>query len=410
MTAMITMPNDFISLSLSHSFYLSIHLSISFFVCASCRVQILSNRNIASALVNYQNGAFMAPQSSQPTVPSVPIPRNSQPPAPMSSQQLQPNQSMLCNGNYRPNVINSDQNYAKKSYNYMASPNYLQYENTYQKYKNIYHSKDVSNFRDGNGGPSNENAAAQHQMYNYHRRDYTDDDTEVDLDADRRVTRENKTNNIAMQQTLSSDDEGGFRRDVPIGKNQFNFTAAGGSNVVNNMNGNNANSINYSTKEVEPLLQTGNYNQYQMEPKVSVNGQFWLHSSIHSFPVLFFAQIMQGSAQMRYEAPHYACPGAMIPMQNIQSPYGPSHPEKHLNNNYHQQQQHQIYQQHRNVPTPSVRPYMKPLPKLPPNIGKSKSHSLRIHMKFKWKFPFFRRGSRTIIHWRHKLATVFAKP
>lgn len=151
----------------------------------------------------------------------------------------------------------------------MASPNYLQYENTYQKYKNIYHSKDVSNFRDaGNGGPSNDNVTAQpQQMYNYHRRDYTDDDdTEEDLDADRRMMRENKTNNIAMHQTMSSDDEGGFRRDVPLGKNQFNFTAAGGSSNVNNVNGN---SINYSTKEVEPLLHTANYSQYQMEPKVS---------------------------------------------------------------------------------------------------------------------------------------------
>lgn len=181
----------------------------------------------------------------------------------MSSQQL-------CNGNYRPNVISSDQNYAKKSYNYMASPNYLQYENTYQKYKNIYHSEDVSNFRDaGNGGPSNDNVtvAQPQQMYNYHRRDYTDDDdTEEDLDADRRMMRENKTNNIAMHQTMSSDDEGGFRRDVPLGKNQFNFTAVGGSSNVNNVNGN---SINYSTKEVEPLLHTANYSQYQMEPKVS---------------------------------------------------------------------------------------------------------------------------------------------
>lgn len=225
------------------------------------------HRHSASALLNYQNGAFIAQQPQSAAVPSVPTPRSSQPPASISSQQLQPNQSMLCSGNYRPNVINSDQNYAKKSYNYMASPNYLQYENTYQKYKNIYHSKDVSNFRDGNGGPSNDSAAAQHQMYNYHRRDYTDDDTEEDLDADRR--RETKANNIAMQQTLSSDDEGGFRRDAPLGKNQFNYTAAGGSSNVNNMNGNNANSINYSTKEIEPLLQTGNYNQYQMEPKVS---------------------------------------------------------------------------------------------------------------------------------------------
>lgn len=234
--------------------------------------------------MNYPNGAFMAQQAPSTTVPSVPTPRSAQPPASISSQQLQPNQSMLCNGNYRPNVISSDQNYAKKSYNYMASPNYLQYENTYQKYKNIYHNKDVSNFRDGsNGGPSNENAAAvaSQQMYNYHRRDYTDDDTEEDLDIDARAMRENKTNNIALQQTLSSDDEGGFRRDAPIGKNQFNYTAAAASNV-NNMNGNNANSISYGAKENEPLLQTGSYAQYQMEPKVSVRNAprpcFSLHS------------------------------------------------------------------------------------------------------------------------------------
>lgn len=322
----------------------------------------------------------MAQQAPSTAVPSVPTPRSSQPPASISSHQLQPNQSMLCNGNYRPNVINSDQNYAKKSYNYMASPNYLQYENTYQKYKNIYHNKDVSNFRDGNGGPSNDSAAPSHQMYNYHRRDYTDDDTEEDLDTDGRVAHENKTNNIAMQQTLSSDDEGGFRRDVPIGKNQFNYTAAGGggggggSSNVNNINGNIVNSINYSTKENEPLLQTGNYNQYQMEPKVSQSRSRSRPCQYSLTPSIFRPQIMQSSAQMRYEAPHYACPGPMIPMKNIQpSSYVPSvHQDKHLNNNsYHQQPQpHQIYQQHRNVPVPSIRPYMKPLPKLPPNIGK----------------------------------------
>lgn len=212
----------------------------------------------------------MAQQPQSAALPSVPTPRNSQPSPSISSQHLQPNQPMLCNGNYRPNVINSEQNYAKKSYNYMASPNYLQYENTYQKYKNIYHSKDVSNFRDGNGGPSNDSAATQHQMYNYHRRDYTDDDTEEDLDVDRQVVRENKTNNIALQQTLSSDDEGGFRREpIQIGKNQFNYTAAGGSSTANNMNEDNANSNNYGSKEIEPLLQTGHYNQYQMEPMVS---------------------------------------------------------------------------------------------------------------------------------------------
>lgn len=99
----------------------------------------------------------------------------------------------------------------------------------------------------------------------------------------------------------------------------------------------------------------------------------------------------------KYEPPHYACTSSLIPMQNLQR----SHSQKHSPNsehshyrhsNYSQQQQqpqthqhashqpnHQQYPQHqqhsqsphRNVPPiPSVRPYMKPLPKLPTHIGK----------------------------------------
>lgn len=96
---------------------------------------------------------------------------------------------------------------------------------------------------------------------------------------------------------------------------------------------------------------------------------------------------MQNAAQnkgSRYEPPHYACTGSMIPMQNIQPQYGQHHHQQHHQlapqqqlhhhhfHNHHQKPQHQSVSLHRKVPPPipSARAYMKPLPKLPPNIGK----------------------------------------
>lgn len=179
----------------------------------------------------------------------------------------QPNQTQsVTNGSYRPNVVNTDSNYSKKSYNYMASPNYLQYENTYQKFKKICHNKDVSNFRDnntnhcngnGNGNNYKQQQRTHHEYYDYH------DDNNMDID-ERRSSRNlgtNQTNvndNLIVKtnntmQTLSSDDEGGFRRDMLNITNHFN-----NSSNMNNSNGNGKN--NYSTKESEPLLNSSNLN------------------------------------------------------------------------------------------------------------------------------------------------------
>lgn len=144
--------------------------------------------------------------------------------------------------------ILTDSNYPKKSYNYMASPNYLQFENTYQKYKKICHSKDVTNFRDSNShcatsGNINKIQQSTKSMY------YEDDGPSGNAAAAMAATASSsyhigdnangKSNNT--MQTLSSDDEGGFRRDLYNTENHFN----------NDNNGN----AHYSTKEVEPLLQ-----------------------------------------------------------------------------------------------------------------------------------------------------------
>lgn len=122
----------------------------------------------------------------------------------------------------------------------MASPNYLQYENTYQKYKNICHNKDVSTFRDSNFAGN----SMQHQQQS--QRAYHNN---VDIDNnDQFENFEAKAENT--MQTLSSDDEGGFRQqDLLCMKNQFNNS----NNDSNNCNGTNGNAC-YSTKEIEPLL------------------------------------------------------------------------------------------------------------------------------------------------------------
>lgn len=236
--------------------------------------------------------------------------------------------------NYRPNVVMAEN--PKKSYNYMASPNYLQYENTYQKFKNICHNKDVTNFR--------ENSLNQEpRMIDYRNHDdagYPSNDRFTDLE----IKAEN-----TMQ---SSDDEGGFRQNVLYNnKNQFNHL--NGHSACNGVNGN----VGYNFKEMEPLLHGGG-------------------------GVVRESMQMAANKQM-YEPPQYANPGAL--MQNAHK----SVESQKVNHNqlsnrfnqhqhqhqHHHQRQHQPQYQHGNSPyrkvppIPSMKPYTKPLPKLPTNIG-----------------------------------------
>lgn len=249
----------------------------------------------------------------------------------MSNIRLSQHGKQQLNG-YRPNVVMAENQ--KKSYNYMASPNYLQYENTYQKYKNICHNKDVTNFRESN-------LNHDQRMVEYRNHDdvgFTPNDRYGDVE----VKAEN-----TMQ---SSDDEGGFRQNMHYPKNQFNHL--NGVNACNGANGN----MGYNFKEMEPLLHGGHINSRQ-----------------------------------KYEPPHYANPAAMVPMQNTQKSTE-SQMSNHCHNNrfhnhhhhHHQQQQQQQKQQfqhgnspYRKVPPiPSMQPYTKPLPKLPTNIGRTSFNSI----------------------------------
>ena len=72
---------------------------------------------------------------------------------------------------------------------------------------------------------------------------------------------------------------------------------------------------------------------------------------------------------LKYEPPRYACPGSMIPMQHMSHP----HPNLHQSQ-FHQPIQQQLAQRAA-PPVPSNRPYMKPLPKLPPNIDEGTERS-----------------------------------
>lgn len=239
--------------------------------------------------------------------------------------------------NYRPNVVMAEN--SKKSYNYMASPNYLQYENTYQKFKNICHSKDVTNFRD------NSLNHADHRMIEYRNHDGGSSGgagagngypSSNDRFADLEIKAEN-----TMQ---SSDDEGGFRQNMMYTKNQFNHL--NGINSMNNgCNGFNGN-MGYNFKEMEPLL--------------------------HGVPV------RESMQKQKYEPPRYANPSVL--MQSAQSSTKDSQPnQSHSNRSNHHQHQHQQQQQCKNgnspyrkvPPIPLMQPYTKPLPKLPANIGKS---------------------------------------
>lgn len=222
----------------------------------------------------------------------------------------------------------------------MASPNYLQYENTYQKYKNMCHSKDVTNFREN---------SLSHNHKEHRRSDYRDDNTD-EYGMDERFTNIEAKAENTMQ---SSDDEGGFRQNAMFTKNQFNHNnSVNSSNIING-------NIGYSTKEIEPLLHGGHHIRESIQ--MSYNGQ-------------------------KYEPPHYANPAAMMAIHNIQKQQATrnsnSIENQHVNrcnhhNKYNNQQQNQYqYQQkaqspYRKVPPPpSGRPYTKPLPKLPMNIGK----------------------------------------
>lgn len=234
--------------------------------------------------------------------------------------------------NYRPNVVMTDN--SKKSYNYMASPNYLQYENTYQKYKNMCHNKDVTNFR--------ENSLSHRE---HRSSDYRDENTN-EYGLDQRFTNvETKAENT-MQ---SSDDDGGFKQNAMFTKNQFNHNASVNSSNITNGN------IGYSTKEIEPLLHGGHHIRESIQ--MSSHGQ-------------------------KYEPPHYANPAAMMAIHNMQKQQAArnsnSIENQHVNrchhNRYNQQNQYQYQHKaqspYRKVPPPpAARPYTKPLPKLPMNIG-----------------------------------------
>lgn len=154
-----------------------------------------------------------------------------------TSRQHSIPRQQISSGNYRPNVIMTDN--SKKSYNYMASPNYLQYENTYQKFKNLCHNKDVSNFQEAASIGQQEHSAGGGQ-YRGHMNEHAIDDHYIDAAM--------KTENV-MQ---SSDDEGGFRNNMKYLKNQFNHQNS--TNSCNGLNGN----VSYNTKEIEPLLREMN--------------------------------------------------------------------------------------------------------------------------------------------------------
>lgn len=234
---------------------------------------------------------------------------------------------------YRPNVVMAENQ--KKSYNYMASPNYLQYENTYQKYKNICHNKDVTNFRENNSN--------QEQRILEYRNQEDMGFASNDRYGDVEIKAEN-----TMQ---SSDDEGGFRQNIHYAKNQFNHL-----NGVNGGNGANGN-MGYNFKEMEPLLHGGGHIRDPLQ---------------------------MANSRQKYEPPHYANPAAMIPMQNAQKSMenqttSHCHNNRIHNHHHHHHQQHQQKQQqqqqlqHGNSPYRKVPPIpsytTKPLPKLPTNIG-----------------------------------------
>lgn len=214
------------------------------------------------------------------------------------------------------------ENQKKSNYNYMASPNYLQYENTYQKYKNICHNKDVTNFRESN-------LNQDQRMVEYRNHDdmgYSSNLGDTETKADN-----------TMQ---SSDDEGGFRQNILHTKNQFNYI--NGVNVCNGINGN----MGYNFKEVEPLLHGGQARE----------------------------SVQMANNRQKYEPPQYANPGSMIPMQNIQKSSEHQKNSHSYSHNSRLNQHHQQYQNgnspYRKVPpVPSMKSYTKPLPKLPTNIG-----------------------------------------
>lgn len=178
---------------------------------------IYNNLENFSISFSYLDSAHFNYQPSMSEAEAVIVPRRNQ------SIHSHPCSSQMYNPNYMPNVVNSDSNYSKKSYNYMASPNYLQYENTYQKYKN--HMKNVI--------PSEMNVIPNGR----NNVDYMNG------------SNENISNGVDQQQ--SSDDEGGFQSNGSQLKTQFNYT-------LNNHSHQHGNDValnnNYGIREVEPLL------------------------------------------------------------------------------------------------------------------------------------------------------------
>lgn len=318
----------------------------------------LSLTSIDTSMSSYSHSAIMNSSNACPStsrqLSSIRLSQHGK------QQQQQPHQQQQ-QQNYRPNVVMAEN--PKKSYNYMASPNYLQYENTYQKFKNICHNKDVTNFRDnslnheqrmieyrnldnGNGGGSSSNGNGNGNGNGY------------PLSNDRFTDLEIKAENT-MQ---SSDDEGGFRQNMLYTKNQFNHLN-GMNGAMNGCNGINGNGMGYNFKEMEPLLHGG-------------------------------GPVRESMQKQKYEPPRYANPSALMQnahnstdSQNNQSSHSNrfNHQNHHHNQHSHQHQhqhqhqhshQHQYKQKHGNSPyrkvppIPPLQPYTKPLPKLPTNIGK----------------------------------------
>lgn len=142
---------------------------------------------------------------------------------------------MYSHANYMPNVVNAESNYSKKSYNYMASPNYLQYENTYQKYKN--HMKNVIPANDINGATNQMNLGRSNV-------DYLSGSTE------------NIRNTVDQ---ASSDDEGGFQCNGSKLRTQFNYAMNGHSHHAGDHIASNV----FGGREVEPLLMQAKGHKYE---------------------------------------------------------------------------------------------------------------------------------------------------
>lgn len=302
-----------------------------------------------TSMSSYSHSAIMNSSNACPStsrqLSSIRLSQHGKPPPPQPQQQQ----------NYRPNVVMAEN--PKKSYNYMASPNYLQYENTYQKFKNICHNKDVTNFRDNN-------LNHEQRMIEYRNHDNgnggagggssgNNGNGMYPSSSDRFTDLEIKAENT-MQ---SSDDEGGFRQNMLYTKNQFNHL--NGMNGVNGCNGINGNMVGYNFKEMEPLLHGG--------------------------------VVRESMQKQKYEPPRYANPSAL--MQNAPNSVDNQTTQSSHNNRFNHQHHHHSQHQHQNLhqhqhhkhgnspyrkvpPIPAMQPYTKPLPKLPTHIDEGPESSI----------------------------------